>query len=126
MKLLCRHSDLTSPREIDLIEEIARVHGYDNIPTTLPKGDIPVPAPNPNTEVRKRVKRFLLAAGMMEAINYSFCDPSCFDRIRFTADDLRRKTLKLQNPLSPEMSVLRTTLLPYAYLRMPSITATTR
>ena len=103
-------SDVT--REIDLIEEIARVYGYDNIPTTLPKGDIPVPAPNPNTEVHKRIKRFLLAAGMMEAINYSFCDPSCFDRIRFTADDPRRETLKLQNPLSPEMSVLRTTLLP--------------
>ena len=103
-------SDIT--REIDLVEEIARVHGYDNIPTTLPKGDIPVPAPNPSTEVRKRIKRFLLAAGMMEAINYSFGDPSCFDRIRFTADDPRRETLKLQNPLSPEMSVLRTTLLP--------------
>ena len=103
-------SDIT--REIDLIEEIARVHGYDNIPTTLPKGDIPVPAPNPSTEVHKRIKRFLLAAGMMEAINYSFCDPNCFDRIRFTADDPRRETLKLQNPLSPEMSVLRTTLLP--------------
>ena len=103
-------SDIT--REIDLIEEIARVHGYDNIPTTLPKGDIPVPAPNPRTEVRKRIKHFLLAAGMMEAINYSFCDPNCFDKIRFTVDDPRREALKLQNPLSPEMSVLRTTLLP--------------
>ena len=103
-------SDIT--REIDLIEEIARVHGYDNIPTTLPKGDIPVPAPNPRTEIRKRIKHFLLAAGMMEAINYSFCDPNCFDKIRFTADDPRREALKLQNPLSPEMSLLRTTLLP--------------
>ncbi|MCY4553124.1 MAG: phenylalanine--tRNA ligase subunit beta [Candidatus Poribacteria bacterium] len=103
-------SDIT--REIDLIEEIARVHGYDNIPTTLPKGDIPVPAPNPNTEVRKRIKHFLLAAGMMEAINYSFCAPNCFDKIRLNADDPLRRTLKLQNPLSPEMSVLRTTLLP--------------
>ena len=103
-------SDVT--REIDLIEEIARVYGYDNIPTTLPKGDIPVPAPNPSTAVRKHIKHFLLAAGMMEAINYSFCDPKCFDKIRFTVDDPRRDALKLQNPLSPEMSVLRTTLLP--------------
>ena len=99
-------------REIDLIEEIARVYGYDNIPTTLPKGDIPVPAPNPSTEVRKRIKHFLLAAGMMEAINYSFCDPNCFDKIRFAAEHPLRDVLKLQNPLSPEMSVLRTTLLP--------------
>jgi phenylalanyl-tRNA synthetase beta chain len=103
-------SDIT--REIDLIEEIARVHGYDNIPTTLPKGDIPVPAPNPSTEVRKHIKHFLLAAGMMEAINYSFCNPNCFDKIRLNSDDPLRSTLKLQNPLSPEMSVLRTTLLP--------------
>ena len=103
-------SDIT--REIDLIEEIARVYGYDNIPTTLPKGDIPVPAPNPKVEVHRRVKHFLLAAGMMEAINYSFCNPNCFDKIRFTANDPRRDVLKLRNPLSPEMSVLRTTLIP--------------
>ena len=103
-------SDIT--REIDLIEEIARVYGYDNIPTTLPKGDIPVPTPDPKVEVRRRIKHFLLAAGMMEAINYSFCDPNCFDKIRFTADDPLRDALKLRNPLSPEMSVLRTTLIP--------------
>lgn len=103
-------SDVT--REIDLIEEIARVYGYDNIPTTLPKGDIPVPASNPKIEVGRRVKHFLLAAGMMEVVNYSFCDPNCFDRIRLTAEDPLRNTLKLRNPLSPEMSVLRTTLTP--------------
>ena len=103
-------SDVT--REIDLIEEIARVYGYDNIPTTLPKGDIPVPPPNPKTEVHNLIKHFLLAAGMMEAVNYSFCDPNCFDKIRLNANDPLRDTLKLRNPLSPEMSVLRTTLLP--------------
>jgi len=103
-------SDVT--REIDLIEEIARVHGYDNIPTTLPKGDIPVPAPNSKTEVRRRIKYFLLGAGLMEAVNYSFCDPNCFDKIRLNANDPLRNTLQLRNPLSPEMSVLRTTLTP--------------
>ena len=103
-------SDVT--REIDLIEELARVHGYDNIPTTLPKGDIPVPAPNSKTEVRRCIKHFLLAAGMMEAVNYSFCDPNCFDKIRLNANDPLRNTLQLRNPLSPEMSVLRTTLTP--------------
>ena len=103
-------ADIT--REIDLIEEIARVYGYDNIPTTLPKGDIPIPAPNPKVEVRRRIKRFLLAAGMMEAVNYSFCDPNCFKKIRLPSDSPLRGTLRLQNPLSPEMSVLRTTLIP--------------
>ena len=103
-------SDVT--REIDLIEEIARVYGYDNIPTTLPKGDIPVPAPNPKAEVHKRIKHFLLSSGMIEAVNYSFCAPTCFDRIRLNPDDPLRNTLQLRNPLSPEMSVLRTTLTP--------------
>ena len=103
-------SDIT--REIDLIEEIARVYGYDNIPTTLPKGDIPVPAPDPKVEVRKRLKRFLLAAGMMEAVNYSFCDPNCFEKIRLVLDSPLRDAVPLRNPLSPEMSLLRTTLIP--------------
>lgn len=103
-------SDIT--REIDLIEEIARVYGYDNIPTTLPKGDIPVPAPDPKVEVRRRLKRFLLAAGMMEAVNYSFCDPNCFEKIRLVPDSPLRDAVPLRNPLSPEMSLLRTTLIP--------------
>ena len=103
-------SDIT--REIDLTEEIARVHGYDNIPTTLPKGGIPVPVPNISVEVRRRIKYFLLGAGMMEAVNYSFNHPNCFDKIRLAADNPLRQALQLKNPLSPEMSVLRTTLLP--------------
>ncbi|MYF98703.1 phenylalanine--tRNA ligase subunit beta [Candidatus Poribacteria bacterium] len=99
-------------REIDLIEEIARVHGYDNIPTTLPKGDIPVPVPDISVEVRKRIKQFLLGSGMMEAVNYSFNHPNCFDKIRLAEGSPLRDALKLRNPLSPEMSTLRTTLLP--------------
>lgn len=99
-------------REIDLIEEIARVHGYDNIPTALPKGDIPIPALNISAEVRRRIKHFLLSSGMMESVNYSFCHPNCFDKIRLAAGNPLRDTLKLRNPLSPEMSILRTTLLP--------------
>ncbi len=99
-------------REIDLIEEIARVHGYDNIPTTLPKGDIPVPVPDISVEVRKRIKQFLLGSGMMEAVNYSFNHPNCFDKVRLAADNPLRDALRLRNPLSPEMSILRTTLLP--------------
>lgn len=99
-------------REIDLIEEIARVHGYDNIPTTLPKGDIPIPSINTLDEVHRRIKHYLLGSGMMEAINYSFCHPNCFDKVRLADDNPLRDALKLQNPLSPEMSILRTTLLP--------------
>ena len=99
-------------REIDLIEEVARVYGYDNIPTTLPKGDIPVPVPNKLAEVRRRIKNFLLSSGMMEAINYSFVHPNCFEKIKLSEGNPLREALKLQNPLSPEMSILRSTLIP--------------
>lgn len=99
-------------REIDLIEEIARVYGYDKIPTSLPKGDIPVPAPDNRSVMCSRIKHFLLGAGMMESVNYSFSHPNCFDKIQVTEDNPLRKTFELQNPLSPEMSILRTTLIP--------------
>lgn len=99
-------------REIDLIEEIARVYGYDNIPTSLPKGDFPVPVPDNATVMYSRIKRFLLGAGMMESVNYSFSHPNCFDKIQVSEDNPLRKAYELQNPLSPEMSILRTTLIP--------------
>ncbi len=99
-------------REIDLIEEIARVYGYDNIPITIPKGDIPIPPTDAKAEIRERVKTYLLASGMMEAINYSFCHPNVFDRIRLNPTDSLRNALKLRNPLSEDMSIMRTTLIP--------------
>ena len=99
-------------REIDLIEEIARVHGYDNIPTTMPAGDVPVPPSTARSELRERVKTHLIASGMTEAVNYSFYDPRDFDRVRLDASDSVRKALKIRNPLSEDMSIMRTTLVP--------------
>jgi phenylalanyl-tRNA synthetase beta chain len=99
-------------REVDLIEEIARVHGYDNIPMTIPKGDIPIPPPDLKSELQNRVKAYLIGCGMMEAINYSFYHPNVFDRIRLQPDHPLRDALKLRNPLSEDMSIMRTTLIP--------------
>ena len=99
-------------REIDLIEEIARVHGYDNIPTTMPAGDVPTPPSTARSELRERVKTHLIASGMTEAVNYSFYDPRDFDRVRLDASDSVRKALKIRNPLSEDMSIMRTTLVP--------------
>jgi phenylalanyl-tRNA synthetase beta chain len=99
-------------REIDLIEEIARLHGYDNIPTTMPIGDVPTPPSTAKSELREQVKTYLIASGMMEAINYSFYDSQVFDRIRLEASDGARDALKIRNPLSEEMSIMRTTLVP--------------
>ena len=99
-------------REIDLIEEIARVYGYDNIPTTLPTGNILIPKINYRSLLRESVKEYLLASGLMEAINYSFYNSDVFDRIRLSSDDPLRQAIPIQNPLTQDFSTMRSTLIP--------------
>ena len=99
-------------QEIDLVEEIARVYGFDNIPTTLPRGDIPIPKVEPKEDLRERVKTYLLQCGMMEAMNYAFYHPDVFDRIRLPSTDPLRQAVQIANPLSVDQSIMRTTLLP--------------
>ena len=98
--------------EIDLVEEIARVYGFDNIPTTLPRGDIPIPKVDPKENLRERVKTYLLQCGMMEAMNYAFYHPDVFDRIRLESTDPLRQAVQIANPLTEDQSIMRTTLLP--------------
>ena len=99
-------------QEIDLVEEIARVYGFDNIPTTLPRGDIPIPQVDRKEDLRERVKIYLLQCGMMEAMNYAFYPPDVFDRIRFESTDPLRQAVQIANPLTEDQSIMRTTLLP--------------
>ena len=99
-------------REIDLIEEIARVYGYDNIPTTLPTSNILIPKINYRSLLRESVKEHLLASGLMEAINYSFYNSDVFDRIRLSSDDPLRQAIPIQNPLTQDFSTMRSTLIP--------------
>ena len=99
-------------QEIDLVEEIARVYGFDNIPTTLPRGDIPIPKVDPREDLRERVKTYLLQCGMMEAMNYAFYHPDVFDRLRLGSTDPLRQAVQIANPLSEDQSIMRTTLLP--------------
>ena len=99
-------------QEIDIVEEIARVYGFDNIPTMLPRGDIPIPQVDPKEDLRERVKTYLLQCGMMEAMNYAFYHPDVFDRIRLEATDPLRQAVQIANPLTEDQSIMRTTLLP--------------
>ena len=99
-------------QEIDLVEEIARVYGFDNIPTTLPRGDIPIPKTDSKENLRGEVKTYLLQCGMMEAMNYAFYHPDVFDRIRLAPTDPLRQAVQIANPLSEDQSIMRTTLLP--------------
>jgi phenylalanyl-tRNA synthetase beta chain len=101
--------DLTDP--FDLVEEVARLHGYDAIPSVLPVA----PAGRGITadqRRRRRLERAVAAAGYVEAPSYPFVGEHDLDALGLPADDARRTVLRLANPLSDEEPFLRTTLLP--------------
>ncbi len=102
--------DLT--REIDLIEEVGRLHGYSAIPTSLPQVRLEAIARSPRQEAAGRVLDWLVGSGYTEVINYSFMHEEDLDRLQLPADDALRSTVPVRNPLSKETGVLRTTLLP--------------
>ncbi|WP_027717716.1 phenylalanine--tRNA ligase subunit beta [Desulfovirgula thermocuniculi] len=99
-------------REIDLVEEVARAYGYQRIPATLPCGPTTKGFRTRRQELLRRVGGVLVGCGLSEVITYSFISPASFDRLRLPPESPLRKALKLQNPLSYEQSVMRTTLLP--------------
>ncbi len=96
--------------ETDLIEEIARLHGYGRVPETLP--EIKTAADRDlRQEVISEIRGVLAACGYSEVINYSFTAPASADILGFKADDERRKFIKIINPLTEEQSVMRTSLI---------------
>jgi phenylalanyl-tRNA synthetase beta chain len=99
-------------REIDLVEELARIVGYEKIPATMPKIRIFSDRPTAHQRLERKVKDLLVAYGLSEVINYSFISPASYDKILLDENDFRRNSVKILNPLTEEQSVLRTTLLP--------------
>lgn len=101
--------DLAAPN--DLAEEVIRLEGYENLPSTLP-----TPPSGRGLTARqrlhRRVGRALAGAGYVEALNYPFIGEQVLDQLGLDADDARRRTVKLANPISDEEPALRTTLLP--------------
>lgn len=97
-------------REIDLIEEVARLNGYDSIPVTMPVGRAQSHClPEHQRRVRQTRDR-MVSAGFAEVINYSFISPSFLDRLNLAEEDRRRQTVRILNPLNEEQSIMRTTL----------------
>lgn len=99
-------------REIDLVEEVARLNGYDKIPVTMPKARVFSDRPTRHQKLENRVRDLLVADGFNEVVNFSFISPDTCDKILLAADDPRRDSIKLLNPLVEEQSVMRTSLLP--------------
>ncbi len=99
-------------REIDLVEEVARLHGYDAIPTTLPRVAVTGDGVTARRAAADRVRDVLAAEGLFEAVTYSFVDPADDDRLGLPGDAPDRNKVVLQNPLGRDTSVLRTSLVP--------------
>jgi phenylalanyl-tRNA synthetase beta chain len=105
-----RHYDVT--REVDLIEEVARVHGLDeHLPTTLPESGQRVGGLTRAQRLRRRAEDTLRDLGFDEVVGWSFTDQSEVARLRIPADDPRARAVSIANPLSEEQSVMRTTVL---------------
>ncbi|MFF5311864.1 phenylalanine--tRNA ligase subunit beta [Streptomyces massasporeus] len=101
--------DLTDPN--DLAEEVIRLEGYENLPSTLPKPPAGLGLTD-RQRLHRRVGRALAGAGYVEALNYPFIGEQVFDQLGLEADDPARRVVKLSNPLSDEEPALRTSLLP--------------
>jgi len=99
-------------REIDLIEEVARLNGYENIPVTMPKVRTFSDRPSPHQALERKLRELFITHGLSEVITYSFVNPSVFNKIMLDEDDPRRKPIRVLNPLSEDQAVMRTTLLP--------------
>ncbi|MEN8139747.1 MAG: phenylalanine--tRNA ligase subunit beta [Thermodesulfobacteriota bacterium] len=99
-------------REVDLVEEVARMHGYNEVGTTLPVVPMSFAEQDPARALRQEVKSHLLGQGCFEAINYSFTTPEHDDLLGLAEDDPNRQYVTLLNPLTEEQSVMRRSLLP--------------
>ena len=99
--------------EEDLVEEIARVIGYDRIPTTMLSTPIPLSQPDPSRELKEDVRDLLAAAGLQEVINYSMVSGQSIEVTKGSGNgDKEPELLRAANPMSPEHEYLRTTLKP--------------
>ncbi len=105
-----RHDDVT--REVDLIEEVGRVHGLDeHLPSTLPAVAGRVGGLSREQRLRRRAEDAMRDLGFDEVVGWSFTDPGQPGRLRIPADDERASGVVLANPLSEDQSVMRTTVI---------------
>jgi phenylalanyl-tRNA synthetase beta chain len=98
-------------REVDLIEEVGRLAGYDRAPETLPRHRVAGGLTRPQ-QVRRAVRRALAGCGLDEVITYSFIAADALEPLGLPEGDPRLEPVLLANPMSAEQSVMRTMLLP--------------
>lgn len=94
--------------EVDLIEEVARLTGYDNIRYTLPKGIQDCASYSDEILFEKKIRDIFEKSGLSEVITYTMLDPETLDKFKINTDNC----LKIMNPLSSEQSIMRPQLIP--------------
>ncbi len=99
-------------RTADIAEEVARLYGYNKIPSTRFNGEVTVGAYSKSQRFVADLKAAAVSNGFYEIATYSFISPKAYDRIGLAADDFRRNSIKLINPLGEDTSVMRTVALP--------------
>jgi phenylalanyl-tRNA synthetase beta chain len=97
-------------REIDLIEEIIRIHGYDGIPVSFPAISVKTDMKSKEDVLEDKVRTILTGYGYSEVINYSFLSPESADILGLKENDGGRRFVKIRNPLTEDQSVMRTGL----------------
>ena len=96
----------------DLSEEVARFYGYNNIPTTLMRGQTTLGGYSPEQKLEQTLGSVCRCCGYDEIITYSFISPTYYDKILWPKDYEARKSFKILNPLGEDTSIMRTTVLP--------------
>ncbi len=103
--------DLT--REIDLIEEVIRLHGMDRVDRAQPRSLI---MDRHAFSIRRKLSDYMTQNGFQEIVNLSFTDPELIRKMKLPESDLRLNQIRLQNPQNSNLSVMRSTLLPQLLL----------
>jgi phenylalanyl-tRNA synthetase beta chain len=99
-------------REVDLIEEVARIDGVWKVPTVMPPHADAIGRLSEDVRLRRRVIDVLLGCGLSESATLAFTDEGLADRLRLGADDARREQLRVANPMGADQALLRSQLFP--------------
>ena len=95
----------------DIAEEVIRMYGYEHVvPAFMPSAQVTIGGLNLTQKTELRLKKALCSVGAYECIHYSFFSPTDLDLLRFPEDAVERKAIRLMNPISEELSLMRTTL----------------
>jgi len=101
-------TDIAIPE--DIVEEVARIVGYDRLPIRVPDGPLPLVEAHPFEEFRERLRDALVGLGLQETVSYSLIDPRWLERLSPDGSCIAPSPLRIQNPTTPTQSAARPTL----------------